>query len=1645
MAVTVTDDEGAASLSVDDASVAEGDTGTADLEFAVKLSPASDGEVTVQWATSKESGDTAEPATDYTAGNGTLTFAAGETGKTVTVAVTGDQVDEPNETLTVTLSNQTSGVGITDAVATGTITDDDATPTVSLALSPASIGEDGGVSTVTASLSGASSAEVIVTVSAAPVNPAVSGDYTLSANTKLTIAAGSTASSGTVRITANDNDVDTANKEVTVSGAVSGGNGVTNPADQTLTIEDDDERGLKLSTETVTVTEAAAGRTAKYTVVLSTEPTAEVTVAVSSGAAGVATVAPTSLTFSTTNWKTKQTVTVTGVDDEVDNAPDRTTTISHTAGGGDYGSVSKTVAVTVTDDEGTASLSVDDASVTEGDTGTADLEFAVKLSPASDGEVTVQWATSKESGDTAEPASDYTAGSGTLTFAAGETGKTVTVAVTGDQVDEPNETLTVTLSNQTSGVSITDATATGTITDDDATPTVGLALSPASIDEDGGVSTVTASLSGTSSEAVEVTVSAAAVDPAVSGDYTLSSNTKLTIAAGSTASTETVTITANDNDVDAANKTVTVSGASSGGNGVTNPVNQTLTIEDDDERGLELSKTGVTVTEAAGAGRTTTYTVALSTEPTAEVTVAVSTGDAGVATVTPASLTFSTTNWKTKQTVTVTGVDDEVDNASDRKTETTHRASGGDYGSESGKVAVTVTDDEGSASLSVDDASVAEGDTGTADLEFAVKLSPASDGEVTVQWATSKESGDTAEPASDYTAGSGTLTFAAGETGKTVTVAVTGDQVDEPNETLTVTLSNQTSGVSITDAAATGTITDDDATPTVSLALSPASIGENGGVSTVTASLSGASSEEVIVTVSASPVNPAVSGDYTLSANTKLTIAAGATASTETVTITGVDNDVDTANKTVTVSGASSGGNGVTNPGSKTLTIEDDDERGLELSKTGVTVTEAAAGRTAKYTVVLSTEPTAAVTVAVRSGEENTATATPGSLTFSTTNWKTKQTVTITGVDDAVDNASDRTTTISHTAGGGDYGSLSKTVAVTVTDDEGSASLSVDDASVTEGDSGTANLEFAVKLSPASDGEVTVQWATSKESGDTAEPASDYTAGSGTLTFAAGETGKTVTVAVTGDQVDEPNETLTVTLSNQTSGASISDATATGTITDDDATPTVGLGLSPASIDEDGGVSTVTASLSGTSSEAVEVTVSAAAVDPAVSGDYTLSSNTKLTIAAGSTASTETVTITANDNDVDAANKTVTVSGASSGGNGVTNPVNQTLTIEDDDERGLELSKTGVTVTEAAGAGRTTTYTVVLSTEPTAEVTVAVSTGDAGVATVTPASLTFSTTNWKTKQTVTVTGVDDEVDNAPDRKTEITHRASGGDYGSLSKTVAVTVTDDEDTPTVSLALSPASIGEDGGVSTVTASLNGASSAEVIVTVSAAPVNPAVSGDYTLSSNTKLTIAAGSTASSGTVRITANDNDVDAPNKEVTVSGVASGGNGVTNPADQTLTIEDDEATPTVSLGLSPASISEDGGVSTVTASLNGASSAEVIVTVSASPVDPAVSGDYTLSANTKLTIAAGSRASSGTVRITANDNDVDAANKTVTVSGASSGGNGVVNPANQTLTIEDDDERGLELSKTDVTVTEAAGRGGRRSTRWRCPRSRRLR
>ena len=138
-----------------------------------------------------------------------------------------------------------------------------------------------------------------------------------------------------------------------------------------------------------------------------------------------------------------------------------------------------------------------------------------------------------------------------------------------------------------------------------------------------------------------------------------------------------------------------------------------------------------------------------------------------------------------------------------------------------------------------------------------------------------------------------------------------------------------------------------------------------------------------------------------------------------------------------------------------------------------------------------------------------------------------------------------------------------------------------------------------------------------------------------------------------------------------------------------------------------------------------------------------------------------------------------------------------------------------------------------------------------------------------------------------------------GGEASRSPQVSVVVPMPGMMPSVTLQLMPTSISENGGSSTVTASLSHTSGQTTTVTVSATAVSPAVSGDFSLSSNKTLTIGAGQSASTGTVTITANNNGVDAPNKTVMVTGTATNSEGVTGPSDETLTIRDDDATPVI--------------------------------------------------------------------------------------------------------------------------------------------------
>ncbi len=130
----------------------------------------------------------------------------------------------------------------------------------------------------------------------------------------------------------------------------------------------------------------------------------------------------------------------------------------------------------------------------------------------------------------------------------------------------------------------------------------------------------------------------------------------------------------------------------------------------------------------------------------------------------------------------------------------------------------------------------------------------------------------------------------------------------------------------------------------------------------------------------------------------------------------------------------------------------------------------------------------------------------------------------------------------------------------TIVNDDALPSLSIDDVSVNEGNSGTTTATFTVTLSAASGQTVSVNYASAD---GTATAGSDYVARSGTMTFAPGTTAQGVAITVNGDTAVEPNETFSVALSG-VSNASIARATGTGTILNDDVVVTVGPASLPA-------------------------------------------------------------------------------------------------------------------------------------------------------------------------------------------------------------------------------------------------------------------------------------------------------------------------------------------------------------------------------------------------------------------------------------------------------------------------------------------------
>ena len=186
----------------------------------------------------------------------------------------------------------------------------------------------------------------------------------------------------------------------------------------------------------------------------------------------------------------------------------------------------------------------------------------------------------------------------------------------------------------------------------------------------------------------------------------------------------------------------------------------------------------------------------------------------------------------------------------------------------------------------------------------------------------------------------------------------------------------------------------------------------------------------------------------------------------------------------------------------------------------------------------------------------------------------------------------------------------------------GTPVLSISDASVAEGNAGTRNVSLTITLSPAANQTVTVAYDTVN---GTASSGADYAAASGTLTFAAGQTSKTISVVVNGDRAGELDENVLVNLSNASSGSIIGDGQGKITIVDDE--PRISMsGVSKMEGNSGTTPFNFVVSLSAAYDATVTVNFATQAQQATAPGDFEAKSGT-LTFAPGQTSKIVTINI----------------------------------------------------------------------------------------------------------------------------------------------------------------------------------------------------------------------------------------------------------------------------------------------------------------------------------------------------------------------------------------------------------------------------------
>ena len=820
-------------------SVSEGASGTVNANFVVNLSAASGKPITVNYSTID--GTATNANNDYEPEiNQDLTIPAGQTSGTISIAVNGDPVSEPDETFTVNLNSGTNVTLGGDTQAVGTIVNDDNAPTVTIGDAPTVTEGDTAGDPLTANfpvmLSGNAPSNVSITYTTTPSSATAPSDYTAVTSGTLNIPAGS--NSGTISIDING-DALPESQEIffvdllTATGATLG----TDKRGQ-ATINDDDSPPTVTIGDAPTVTEgdtAGDPLTANFPVTLSGNAPATVQITYSTTQSTATApgdyTAVSNATLTIPAGSNSGTISIDINGDTLPESQEIFFVDLLTASGATL-PADKRGQATIDDDDVTPTVnSVGDATVTEGNAGNVAANFLVTLSAPAPTNVVITYSTTASS---ATSDVDYvSASNATMTIPAGSSTGTIVVQVKGDTLPEgsgspPAEIFFVDVLSATGAILAADRRGTGTITDDDNPVTA--SINDVSVSEGSAPLTVnatfTVSLSGPAQAPVQIqyrTTNGSASSP---GDYNGVSSGTLTIPASQSSGPITILVKgdalpegsgtprAEDFFVDLVGATgpVTISSDSRGRGAIV-----------DDDSPVTAAINDVSVTEGNTGTVNATFTVSLSGGAPAPVVITYSTAN-GTATAPDdytavSNGTLNIAQGGTGGTFTIAVKGDEIPEGSSENFFVVITATGATV-SDGGGVG-TITEDDispdtgggggggGGASepsLTVADTLVTEGQNAS----FTVTLLGTTSRTVTVAFSTSN---GTASAPADYVATIGTLTFNPGDRAKTVNVPVIDDSANEIAEVFHLTLSGP-SNATLLKNLATATIQASDSTAT---------------------------------------------------------------------------------------------------------------------------------------------------------------------------------------------------------------------------------------------------------------------------------------------------------------------------------------------------------------------------------------------------------------------------------------------------------------------------------------------------------------------------------------------------------------------------------------------------------------------------------------------------------------------------------------------------------------------------------------------------------------------------------------------------------------------------------------------------------------